>query len=298
MSRNRDRVGGTQQKNTGTTPPPRKTKKDSDGDAFSFVVPTQFVELPSKGAYYVEGHPLHNEETVEIKHMTAKEEDILTSRSLLKKGLALDRVIQNLIVDKTINADELLVGDRNAIVIAARISSYGADYTTKVTCPACNNAQEYDFNLVDARVTEVEEKSLDTFDVLDNKDGTFDIELPVTKVRVKFKILTGRDEKIMLNHANNSRKNRNRTGKNAKGVEKNVTAQLQSMIVSVNGDESLKAKTHLIDNIPSMDSRHLRFAQRAATPNVQLSEEFECEQCGFETEMEVPLTADFFWPDR
>ena len=296
MSRTRDRVGGTKQKNTGTKPPAQQNEKDSSGDAFSFVVPTQFVELPSKGAYYSPEHPLYNEETVEIKHMTAKEEDILTSRSLLKKGLALDRVIQNLIVNRSINADELLVGDRNAIVIAARISSYGADYKTKVTCPACGHAQEYDFNLIDANVTEVEQNSLDTFDVLDNKDGTFDIELPVTKVRVTFKILTGRDEKIMLNHANNSRKNRNKM--KTKGLESNVTSQLQGMIVAVNGDDSLKAKTHLIENIPSMDSRHLRFAQRAVTPNVELSEEFECEQCGFETEMEVPLTADFFWPDR
>ena len=290
MSRNSERLGGTQDMNAGANPPVTQDNNNS-GNAFSFVIPTNFVELPSKGKYYPEGHPLHNEETIEIRHMTAKEEDILTSKALLKKGVALDRVIQNLIVDKGINADHLLTGDRNAIVIAARVAAYGADYETKVTCPACGVNQEYSFNLVDAETHEGH--AAEALEVVDNNDGTFEVELPMTKVNVTFKLLTGVDEKRIINIATD-RKNR---AKN-KGVENNVTTQLSSILVAVNGDRSIQAMRYLIDNMPSMDSRHLRFAHRTATPNVELAETFTCSDCDFTQEMEVPLTADFFWPKR
>jgi len=285
LSRNRDRLGGTQDKSAGAAAPPTQNS-NTDGAPFSFVVPTTFVELPSKGRYYPEEHPLHNEETIEIKHMTAKEEDILTSRALLKKGVALDRVIQNLIINKNINSDYLLTGDRNAIVIAARIAAYGAEYDTKVTCPACSANQEYSFNLVDAESQEG--TASENLEVEDNGDGTFEVELPMTKVNVTFKLLTGMDEKRAISMVTNR--------KNKKGIENNVTTQLSSIVVSVNGDSSLGARKYLIENMPSMDSRHLRLAHRLATPNVDLAETFTCAECDFTQEMEVPLTADFFWP--
>ena len=128
MSRNKNRVGAQQ---PDTTPPvPAVTNNEpAAAPAFSFVVPTEFIELPSGGKYYGEGHPLCGETTIEIKQMTAKEEDILTSGTLLKKGVALDRVIQSLIVDKRIDPDSMLVGDRNAVIIATRVSGYGNIYT-------------------------------------------------------------------------------------------------------------------------------------------------------------------------
>ena len=133
MSRNKDRVGGTKRRDT--SPPPQVTQP-ADGGGFAFVVPTEFVELPSGGRFYADGHPLHGVESIEIRQMTAKEEDILTSRTLLKKGVALDRVIKNIIVDGRVDPDSLLVGDRNAIIVSMRVSGYGNDYTTKVACPA------------------------------------------------------------------------------------------------------------------------------------------------------------------
>jgi hypothetical protein len=117
LSRNQDRVGGTQQQDTS---PPAHIMGEG---GFSFVVPTEFVELPSGGRYYHEGHPLHGESAIEIKQMTAKEEDMLTSKTLLKKGVALDRVISSLIVNKAIDPDSLLVGDRNAIIVSTRVPS-------------------------------------------------------------------------------------------------------------------------------------------------------------------------------
>jgi hypothetical protein len=292
LSRNKDRVGGTKDRNI-SDPAPLIENNGSGESAFSFVVPTDFVEIPSRGKYYPQGHPLHDEETVEIRHMTTKEEDILTSRSLLKRGIALDRVIQNLIVNKSIKADHLLVGDRNAIVIAARIAAYGADYDTKVTCPACNTAQEFSFNLIEAESHEGTDSEL--LEAVDNNNGTFEVKLPVTEVDVTFRLLTGVDEKRSIAMATNRKARRSQKDG---GLENNISTQLASIIVAVNGDETPAAIKYLIENMPSMDSRHLRYAHRVATPNIDLTQTFECCECEFMQEMEVPLTADFFWPRR
>ena len=122
-------------------------------DPLHFVAPTEFVALPSKGTVYKEFHPLHNQETIEIRYMTAKDEDILSSRTLLKKGIAVERFMQNIIVDKKIKVEDMVVGDRNAVLIAARVSGYGSDYSTSLTCPNCNTKSEFTFDLTRKRTS-------------------------------------------------------------------------------------------------------------------------------------------------
>lgn len=274
MSRNQDRLGGAQHKDV--SPPPQQ-----GGGGFSFVVPTEFVDLPSQGRFYAEGHSLHGIDSIEIKQMTAKEEDILTSRTLLKKGVALDKLIESLIIDRTINPASLLIGDRNAIIIAARVSGYGNDYNTSVQCPACETKQNYGFDLNSANIVYGETR--DDLGVTDNGDGTITCVLPKTQVTAVARLLTGREEKTLLNLGNN---------------EGLISTQLQSIIVSANGDSSQQAIDYLANNLPSFDSRHLRMVMKMATPNIDLTQNFSCTECGHTQEMEVPLTADFFWPDR
>tara|TARA_Y100000034_G_scaffold131835_1_gene193458 strand:+ start:1592 stop:2449 length:858 start_codon:yes stop_codon:yes gene_type:complete len=285
LARNTDRVGA-QSKNVESPPAPVVQNNNSEG--FSFVVPTEFVELPSGGKYYPEGHPLHGEETIEIKQMTAKEEDYLTSRALLKKGVAIDRVIKSIIVDKRINPDSLLVGDRNAILISTRVSGYGATYSTKVACPRCGEQQDYHFDLNEANV--YDGTGLKEEEAVSHGNGTFTATLPKTKVEVTFRLLSGTDERTMIMQVENARKKRQ--------DENNVTRQLKQIIVAVNGDEAQKSINYLVDNMPSMDARHLRLVYKLATPNIDLTQHFECNECSCEQDMEVPLTADFFWPDR
>jgi hypothetical protein len=275
LSRNKDRLGGSQHQDT--QPP-------AQGAGFSFVVPTDFVELPSQGRFYPEGHPLHGQDSIEIRQMTAKEEDMLTSRTLLKKGVALDRVIASLIVNKQIDPDSLLVGDRNAIIIAIRVAGYGNIYDTKVSCPSCGAKQEYSFNLNDANVYLGEDAK--DLGVKDNDNGTFNVTLPRTGVDVQFRLLNGRDEKSFLTGMQNDKKLKD---------ERNVTRQLAAIVVSLNGDSSMQSKQYFIENVPSIDSRHLRLAYRLAAPNIDLTQDFECSECSHEQEMEVPLSADFFW---
>ena len=278
--RNSDRTGGHRQ---GSSVPPA-----AQAQPFSFIVPTEFVELPSQGRYYAENHPLYNKEVIEIKHMTAKEEDILTSKTLLKKGIAIDRVVASVIVDKSIDPASLLVGDRNAIIISLRAASYGSMYETTVMCPACQSKVNFAFNLQEANVYSGED--LSSLDIARNEDGTFDIELPATKVTITFRLLTGREEKSYLNNLEQDKRKKN--------GEKLVTRQLMAMIVAANGDDRIETRRYVAENLPSMDSRHLRLAYKLANPNIDLTQNFECSTCGHEAEMEVPLGADFFWPDR
>ena len=288
MSRNKDRMGlGDTTPEQASLPPQAMTQNQSE-NPFSFVVPTEFVELPSKGLFYGPNHPLHGQETIEIKQLTAKEEDLLTSRALLKKGVALERVISSIIMDKKINPNSLLVGDRNAILVAARVSGYGNEYSTKITCPACSETQPYSFDLNDTFVYHGQD--LRDTDASRNEDGTFTTILPRSKVEVSFRLLNGSDERALLQQVENARKKRRE--------ENSVTRQLKQIVVSVNGSEEQSNVNYVVDNMPSIDARHLRAVYKIATPNIDMTQNFACSECDYDQDMEVPLTADFFWPDR
>ena len=287
MSRNRDRLGNNSTPQDSSLPTAAVQNEPSEG--FSFVVPTEFVDLPSQGKFYADGHPLAGQNTIEIKQMTAKEEDILTSRTLLKNGVAVDRVIKSLIVNKGINPDSLLVGDRNAVLIAARISAYGNTYSTSVSCPSCGTTQDYSFDLYDTNITHGGEDDENILDITDNGDGTFATVLPKTQLNVTFRLLDGVDEKRIYNASEQARK-RNK-------VEQTVTNQIKTMVVSVNDDNSPQAINYLIENMPSLDTRQLRACYRSVARNIDLTQFFSCDECGHSQDMEVPLTADFFWPN-
>jgi len=290
MRNNEDRMGVQHP----SEPPPPSTpnaENTSSSDVapapLQFVTPTEFVELPTKGKYYPEGHPLHGEEVIEIRYMTARDEDILSSRALLKKGIAIDRFLQNILVNKQIRVDDLYVGDKNAIIIASRINGYGNEYATRVTCPVCGSAGEYSFNLEEAKVSFVEEKDSKNEHV---GDGQFLVTLPKMNVTVTVRLLTGADERKMLQVQERARKQ--------KLPEQTLTTQFKMFIVAVNGDADRQVIHSLIQNMPASDSRHLRDVYKDLAPNVDLTQWYDCEVCGNEEEMEVPFTTDFFWPKR
>jgi len=108
----------------------------------------------------------------------------------------------------------------------------------------------------------------------------------LTNIDAQFRLLNGRDEKSFINGIQADKKTKK---------ERNITRQLASIIVSLNGDDSVQAKQYFIDNVPSLDSRHLRLAYRLSAPNIDLTQNFECSECSHEQDMEVPLSADFFW---
>lgn len=247
----------------------------------NFVAPTEFVELPSKGIGYPQGHPLYDKETIEIRFMTAKDEDILTSKSLLKKGLAIDRLIGNLIVDKTIRPEDILISDRNAIILAARSSAYGHIYETKVQCPSCGSTQKMSFDLSQGTITQPEFP--DEVEELDN--GHYMYETEYSKIKVEMRLLTGRDENIIFKSLN-------------KNDDAAMSTQMKLFVVGVNGHKHPNIIEHFVNNIPAFEARSLRKTFSDLSAVVEVKEDYICDSCGYEQEMEVPFNTDFFWPDR
>ena len=255
-----------------------------------FVSPTEFVDLPSQGRFYPEDHPFFNQKTIEIRYMTAKDEDILTSPALLKEGVAIARLLANIVVDKSININSLLVGDKNALIIAARITGYGADYTTNVTCPGCRTASEHSFELTLDNEVYDNAPSLDKYNASQTEDGTFVVQLPLTKAEVECRLLTGKDELKLMKESQRKAKR--------KMEEAPLTDQLKTFIVSGQGDSNPLSVTAFVHAMPAKDSRYLRTFYSDITPSVAMTQIFECSSCGYSADMEVPLTADFFWPKR
>ena len=255
--------------------------------SLSYVTPTEFVELPSRGQFYSTDHPLYEKDVIEMRYMTAKDEDILTSPALLKKGVAIDRLLQNLVVDKNINPNNLLIGDKNAMLLAARISGYGEEYSVNVKCASCGEVNRHQFDLsvlqIDQGILPDENSSVSL-----SGHGTFVAELPKSKFSVEFRLLTGEDE-IYLQQSSEKLKKYNLP-------EASATNLLKRLVVSVNGVEVASEISDFIENMPAQDARFLRACVQTVTPNVDMSQEVECSSCGAVTEMEVPFTSEFFWP--
>ena len=284
---NEDRLGAQAPDENPPIPQTQQETPNTTSSVFSFATPTEFVDLPSGGKYYPEGHPLRGVETVEIKHMTAKEEDILTSRSLLRKGLAIDRLLQSVILDNKINSGMLLIGDKNAILVATRIAAYGSDYETKVTCPMCVQTSKFSFKLHKLEQTSVNDLG-EFADAITTRGDNFVIVLPKTKVEVEVRLLFGEDEKFLSDAMNMKRKNNL--------PDTALTDQFRLFVVSVNGHTDKQSINNFINALPALDSRYLRRAYEKVVPNIDMKQNFVCNNCDYDGEMEVPLSADFFWP--
>jgi hypothetical protein len=250
-----------------------------------FVAPTEYVNLPSKGKFYPEDHPLHGCDTVEIRYLSAKDLDTLSSKNLLNKGVAVDRMLQSIIVDKNVNIEDLLIGDKNAIIVAARVGTFGPSYGVKLVCGECQSSFEHDFDL--STVGHVEEEEED--DVEFSENGTFFITLPQTKVKVECKLLTTKDEKTLELRAEKKRK--------MNLPESALTDQYKSFIVSLNSVTERGLVDEFVDVMPAGDMHYLSKLYTKARPDINLSQVCDCTVCGAENQVDIPFTANFFWPE-
>lgn len=264
-----------------------EAQKTPMGSVLDFVTPTEFVDLPSQGKFYPEDHPFHNKDTIEIRYMTAKDEDILTNKTLLRKGIALEKLLENILSNSDVDPGTLLIGDRNAIIVAARTTGYGPIYDTSVSCPSCQANIRHKFNLANAKINNGNIEGNNNITKTD--EGTFIVKLPLTKVNAEVRLLTGEDE---LELSKNAKQDNNSIFENV------YTSQLQRIIVSLNEEDDRNIINRFVELMPAHDSRHLRNAHAEATPNIDLTQDFVCSNCGHEQEMEVPFTVDFFWPNR
>lgn len=250
---------------------------------FGLDIPTELVPLPSNGKVYSSASSLSGRETVEIRPMTAREEDILTSRALLKKGTVVTELIKSCLVDKTINTLDLLAGDRNALMVAVRITGYGADYTAEVPCGECEAKNKQTFNLAELPL-----KRLELDPTIDGQN-LFEFVLPHTKKKVLFKFTTGRDEEELSVLQEKQKKLGLKT-------DNSVTTALQQAIISIDGVEDRAKIVNFIKMMPARDSLALRNYIRQNEPGVTMKQEAVCPECGHSEEVNMPLGVNFLWP--
>ena len=258
-----------------------------------YKFPTEIIELPSRGLVYPKDNPLSSGK-VEMKYMTAKEEDILTTQSYIKDGTVLDRLFQSLIISngegQPIKYVDLIIGDKNAIMIAARILGYGKDYQVMVNDPFSNNTQEETIDL-----TQFDNAEYDGSAQMELYKNEFEFKLPQSKRTITFMILTeSKDRKIK--HELEDLKKANRKLKNETMPE--LTTRLKHSILSVDGDYDLKTIRNFVDNeLFAFDSKALRNHIREVSPDIDLTWEFISEETGEGREMSLPIDLTFFWPN-
>jgi hypothetical protein len=238
-----------------------------------FKLPTETVELPSKGLLYPENSEL-SKGTVEIKYMTAKEEDILTNQSYIKDGVVLDKLLKSVVISE-INFDDLLIGDKNALMIATRILGYGSKYNFEYN----GEQEEIDLSLLENKKLEEE--------LFQNRTNEFSYTLPFSKNEITFKILTHKDEKMITREIEGLKKiNKNNVPE--------LTTRLKYIITSIEGKRDTKDIRNFIDNyLLAKDSRSLREYIRQIQPDVDLTF-FPNDS---ENRSSIPISVNFFWPD-
>ena len=233
--------------------------------------PSEVIDLPSKGLLYSKENPLSSGQ-IEMKYMTAKEEDILTNQAYITKGIVIDKLLESLIVSK-VNLDDLYPGDKNAVLIAARVLGYGKDYEFTV------NNKKYTVDLSTLENVEFDES------LFDNGVGNIEFICPSTSNKITFKLLNGHDDKAI-----------EKTIKGLKKIHKDsppeLTTRLKYMITSVNGDEDQKSINDFVDNyFLARDARAFREYIKEIQPDIDLTTEVEGE------EVNIPIGLSFFWPD-
>jgi len=236
--------------------------------------PSEVIDLPSKGLLYPADSPLKSG-TIEMKYMTAKEEDILTNQNYITRGVVIDKLLQSLIVDKSINYSDLLVGDKNALLVAARVLGYGKDYEFT-----------YAGEKVTVDLSEVKNKPFDESQITDGKNE-FEYALPTTGDVITFKLLTHADEQKIDQELKGVRKMN-------KDASPEVSTRLKYMILGVNGNGETKDIREYVDNrFLARDSRAFRKHVADIQPDVDLK--FYPEDV--EEGVDIPIGVNFLWPD-
>jgi len=258
-----------------------------------YKFPTEVIDLPSKGLIYPKDNSLSTGK-IEMKYMTAKEEDILTTQSFLKDGSVLDRLFQALIISNgegvAVKYTDLVTGDKNAIMIAARVLGYGKDYAVEIDDPSSPGIKQSE--TID--LTQFENKEYDGSAQVELHKNEYTFTLPTSKRTVTYQAMTESKErkvKHQIEAANKKgRKNRDLTSKD-------LTIRLKNMILSIDGEYEQEAITHFVDNeLFAVDSKALRGQMNSVVPDIDLNYEFTSEETGERRDMLLPMDVGFFWP--
>lgn len=250
----------------------------------NFEFPTEVIELPSMGLVYPQGHPL-SKGTVEIKYMTAREEDILASQNLIKKGIVLDKLFESVVVEPGVNINDIFIGDKNAILLATRILGYGKDYEVEITDPFTLEKQKVVIDLTKVQTKDINEKLL-------NSENRYTFKLPKSGKEIVFKLLTHGDE-LEISKDVQALERINKSSASAF----DVTTRFRYMIQSVDGNEDRGFINKWIQNgFLALDTQSFRKFVKEITPDLNLKFEFTSEITGEVEALDIPFGINFFYP--
>jgi hypothetical protein len=246
-----------------------------------FPFPTEVISLPSKGLCYPETNPLSKGE-VTIKLMTAKEEDILTSTNLIKKGIQLDKLLESIVVEPGVNVNDLLIGDKNAILITSRILAFGTEYDVTVTDPEEKEPVEVKVDLSKIKIKEIDESIL-------NRKNEYDFLLPNSNIPIKFKFLTHGDEVSINKDIEASEKMTKQSNE--------ITTRYRRIITEVNGNRDIGyISNFVINQLRAGDSKSLRKYLTEITPDLDLTFDYVSPYTGDTEALKIPFGINFFYP--
>ena len=247
--------------------------------------PAETIELPSKGYFYDVSNPL-SKGSLEMKMMTAREEDILTNENFIKNGTVLDKLLESLIVTPDVKVQDLLMIDKNALFVAARRLAYGDKYgPVRIECKKCNGENKTNIDL-----SSLKEKEVD-FSKFERGTNEFEFEFPYSKRKITFKLVTSGDQEQIEREIKALTKIK-------KQSSSEVTSRLKKLITSVDGKSDAASINKFVDTeLLSKDSMALRGYIKVISPELDMGFDFVCEHCGEGERMDVPMTVQFFWPE-
>jgi len=247
----------------------------------SYPFPTEIISLPSKGLVYAESNPLSKGE-VTVKLMTAKEEDILTSTALIKKGIQLDKLLESIVIEPGVNINDLVIGDKNAILVTSRILAFGPEYQAKINDPFDKEEVEVTIDLSQIKIKEIDETKL-------NRNNEFDFFLPISKTNIKFKLLTHGDELIINKDIEASQKTLKQSNE--------ITTRYRRIITEVEGVRDAGTISNFVTNrLLAGDSKSLRKAIAAVSPDLDLKFDYTSPVTGETEALRIPFGIGFFYP--
>jgi hypothetical protein len=247
----------------------------------NYPFPTEVISLPSKGLCYPETHPLAKGE-ITIKLLTAKEEDILTSTNLIRKGIQIDKLLESIVVEPGVKADDLLVGDKNAILVASRVLAFGPEYPITISDKTSGEDVDIIVDLGKIQIKEIDETLL-------NRENEYEFLLPISKTPIKFKLLTHGDELAINKDIEAIQKISQNSGE--------ITARYRRIIVEVNGVRDIGTVSEYVTNrLLAGDSKALRKYIQSITPDLNLKFEYTSAATGETEALRIPFGVDFFYP--
>lgn len=261
-----------------------KPLNDINESALGWEVPVESVPLPSGGMLYSPDSFFYNKGLIQIKAMTAREEDILSSNAYVKDGSAIDQLIVSCTGAPLSDVKKLLLGDRNALLIAIRVTGYGSEYTAEVRCPSCSRSSDYNFNLSELEIKQLHAKPIES------GKNIFEFKLPVSKKIVHFKFFNSDDENQIDNEISNMSKML------GEASTKRITSRLFKRIYSIDGVTDRNQIRKFVDIMPAFDSKKLRNYISELEPKIDTNVFYKCKHCGHETKISLPIGRNFFWP--